>query len=51
MDSIDKFLDLIFSAPKLFNPKHYPIDNLERIQKLDLWLERLMNIWGWSSPM
>jgi hypothetical protein len=24
---------------------------LERIQKLDLWLERLMNIWGWSSPM
>ncbi len=51
MDSIDKFLDLIFSAPKLFNPKHYPIGNLERIQKLDLWLERLMNIWGWSSPM
>jgi hypothetical protein len=44
MDSIDKFFDLILSAPKLFNPKHYPIDNLERIQKLDLWLERLINI-------
>ncbi len=44
MYSIDKFLDLIFSATKVFNPKHYPIGNLERIQKLDLWLERLMNI-------
>jgi hypothetical protein len=36
MNSIDKFLDMIFSAPKLFNPKCYSIGNLERIQKLDL---------------
>ena len=50
IDSLnDRFPDLpIFYATRLFNPKHYPIDALDRGTLTEQWLNRLMTHFNWS---
>ncbi|KAG0593808.1 hypothetical protein M758_UG021100 [Ceratodon purpureus] len=53
IDSLnDRFPDLpIFSAARLFSPKHYPMDALDRGTLTEQWLNLLVTHFKWSSVL
>jgi len=53
IDSLnDRFPDLsIFNAARLFSPKHYPVDELDRGTLTEQWLNRLVTHFRWSDDL
>ena len=53
IDSLnDRFPDLpVFNVARLFSPKHYPIDALDRGTLTEQWLNRLVTHFKWSSVL